>query len=519
MFQKKLRLLFFSLLFISYNTFGQSYYNYVSRFAQPSVYGTARMQALGGSGVALGADLSSAAMNPGGLGMYNKSDMGGSMTIGVATSNSSYATGYETNHTRGSKGWFSIPNLGVSFYNASKNPNSAFKGGSFAITYNKITNYQNQMAYSGMETQNTMAEDFVENTNGDYNAQANIDYDLTTTGPVQTPSALYYYSGLVTGPGGNNPPYQSSFPPPSGSSSFPEGLNAYKNDGTVTTQRGQYLWNFAYGANFLNRIYVGASVGISLLNYKLHTQHEETVVYNPNVANNLSAFTFEEYDQHRSVGINLKVGGIFKVTDQFRIGVTALTPTSQMIKETYSQNINSQYYVPGDFVNSDVELTPQYYRYKYVAPPRFEGAATYVFGKSGLVTAGMEYLPYSWASLKDPNSTSEFRADNKIIKEFYRNTLNIKVGLELRNGIYYYRFGGACMPDPYKKTFDNVNRDQWNISAGWGVRTSKYYFDIALVNTRFKGIYKPYVLDNGSGPVANYKSSIVQVNFTAGILY
>lgn len=508
MFQHAIRLIALSLLFSNYHSFGQ-YSNYVSRFSQPGIYGTARMQALGGAGVALGADLSSAGMNPGGLGMYNKSDIGASIGIGSATTNSSYTTLMQTGDSRDSRAWFSIPNLGMSFYNESRNPNSAFKGGSFAITYNKTANFQNEIGYAGISDSLSMIDDFVEEINRDPNAQSNINNDQFTSGPVQTPSAFYYYSNLIAGTQGN---FGSNYP-------YPSSVSPFQNQGSATTRKGQYHWDIAYGANFLNRIYVGASLGISVLNYRLLTRHQEVVNYNPASPNNLISFEFEEEDQHRATGVNLKIGGIFKVTDQFRIAATVLTPTSQMVKESYVWNINTKYNTATGYVNSDLELVKSDYRYRYIAPPRFEAGATYVFNKAGLVTAGVEYVPYAWATMNDPNSRSVSRAYNKAIKDSYRNPINAKVGLELRDGIYYYRFGGAYIADPYKEAFDNINRDQWNITAGWGVRTSTFYFDIAAVNTRFNGIYKPYTFDNVDTPTAAYKSSIVQFTMTAGILY
>ncbi|MBC7451766.1 MAG: hypothetical protein H7259_09785 [Cytophagales bacterium] len=511
MFQKSIRLLSISLFFIVYHSSGQNYFNYVSRYAQSGVYGTARMQALGGCGVALGADLSSASMNPGGLGMYNKSDIGGSFSVGLATSNSAYTTQYQTMDTRDSRGWFSIPNLGVSFYNVARNPNSAFKGGSFAVTFNKTANFQNQIGYSGTSTNDnqTMINSFADYMNRDQYAASDIASDANyVNGTVYSYSSLYYYSNLIT----NNGSYLSNFPLPSTGAPF-------QNQGNVATRKGQYHWDIAYGANILNKLYIGASIGISILNYKFESQHKETVVPDPGHPNNLISFEYDDYDQQKAAGINLKVGGIYKISDRFRIAGTILTPTSQMIKETYSSTLNSQYLTPGSPVNKTLQVSPYFYKYRYLAPPKFEAGATYVFGKSGLITGGVEYIPYTWASLKDPQDVTAFQIDNKIIKDSYRNTINVKGGLELRNGTYYYRVGGAYMPDPYKATFDDVNRDQWNITAGWGIRTSTFYFDIAAVNTRFKGIYKPYVLNNGQEPYANYKSSIVQFTVTAGILY
>src|SRR5690349_20056358 len=53
----------------------QSYVESALLFSRTKPYGSARIQALGGSQVALGGDYSSSISNPAGLGMYNRSEV------------------------------------------------------------------------------------------------------------------------------------------------------------------------------------------------------------------------------------------------------------------------------------------------------------------------------------------------------------------------------------------------------------------------------------------------------------
>ena len=69
-------------------------------------FGTARSAALGGAFTSLGADLSSMAINPAGLGMYQSSDVSISPSITTATIKSAYG-GY---HAEDNKTQFSIGN-------------------------------------------------------------------------------------------------------------------------------------------------------------------------------------------------------------------------------------------------------------------------------------------------------------------------------------------------------------------------------------------------------------------------
>jgi hypothetical protein len=62
------------ILFTLSNAFSQDYAETALLFSRTRPGGSARIQALGGSQIALGGDYSSAGSNPAGLGMFNKSE-------------------------------------------------------------------------------------------------------------------------------------------------------------------------------------------------------------------------------------------------------------------------------------------------------------------------------------------------------------------------------------------------------------------------------------------------------------
>ena len=56
---------------------------------------------------------------------------------------------------------------------------------------------------------------------------------------------------------------------------------------------GQYSWDVAYGANFNDRVYIGAGGSMLVTNYRQERKFEEKVLPSPN---GLSSFTFTEND-------------------------------------------------------------------------------------------------------------------------------------------------------------------------------------------------------------------------------
>src|SRR5690349_25123181 len=78
------------LLFTISIAWSQGYVESALTFSQTRPGGSARIQALGGSQTALGGDYSSAASNPAGLGMFNRSEFTFSAGLGFHNMSSNY---------------------------------------------------------------------------------------------------------------------------------------------------------------------------------------------------------------------------------------------------------------------------------------------------------------------------------------------------------------------------------------------------------------------------------------------
>jgi hypothetical protein len=507
--------IFFTSLFV-FQSFAQyvdptayGYYNSAFTLTPRGSFGSARMQALGGAGVALGADLSAAAINPAGLGLYNRNDMGMSLGIGFSGNQADYINQV----TKDGKSWLGIPNIGISFYTPPKSENTKFQGSTFSLSFTKISNLQNKFSYRGTNHYNSFTDYLAEISNGI------SENDLRNEDPAINGGYVFTLQGLA---------YQNFLTEP-----LPFSNNRYRpfsysrgsrQEGVYTTSSGIYKWDAAYGVNIDNKIYLGASLGIQSSRYKMNHTFTETLSGSAD-NDTLNSVTFREYDQQRGSGVNLRVGIIYKATEQLRLGFTAITPTNTKIREEYNFRMLSDFegnnvifrgFRLSTFDNS-TQLTP--FNYNFISPPRFEGGFSYFFNKDGFVTAAIEYVPYTMSKVKVKDSPFLLEGDNNTIKSVYRDVLNIKTGVEIRQDNTYYRAGISYFPDPYIKDFDKVNRDQFNFSIGMGYRTETFYLDGSLVNTRTKGVYSPYSLNNNTAPQADMKYSTYILTFTAGLLY
>src|SRR5690349_6488545 len=121
------------LLFIAFYSTGQSYVESALLFSQTKPGGSARVQAIGGSQIALGGDYSSALSNPAGLGMYNRSEV--TFSLGVSGYNSS--ANYLDNVKKDGKTILNIPGISAVFH-SSKDNKDGFLGGSFAVSMTRV---------------------------------------------------------------------------------------------------------------------------------------------------------------------------------------------------------------------------------------------------------------------------------------------------------------------------------------------------------------------------------------------
>ncbi|MBX9853499.1 MAG: hypothetical protein K2X86_17275 [Cytophagaceae bacterium] len=293
---------------------------------------------------------------------------------------------------------------------------------------------------------------------------------------------------------------------------------------TVLTRGAINQWNFSYGANFNDKIYIGASLGLPQLRYIAEKSYKETVINNDTLDN----FRFNESLKVRGGGVNFKVGLIAKPEDWLRVGVTLQSPTFYSINEEYVYQIKAIYknVVTSTYVLDQEEerTNPGVYRYNLTTPFRASAGLAIFAGKAGFVSADIEYVPYNRAKLKESQSyltfnNSTFEGDNNTIKNIYRSTYNINVGGEFRLAkIYRLRAGYSLMNDPYND-IDNVDRKTTSISGGAGVRLDKYYLDIALVNTKFNSLYRPYALSNGIDPKVSIKNKNTSFILTTGVFF
>ena len=466
--------------------------------------GSARIRGMGGVQNSLGGDVSSAYYNPAGLGMYNHSDF--SITPGYSINNSS--SSYLGNNSADSKTSLIIPNLGIAFQ-SKKNGNKGLLAGTFGINFNRTNSFNNTFSYQGTNNDNSIIDYFINNANGTGVSQ--FDSNNPPGYNRNTPTGLAYNNYLIG-------PQNILSPSAPADQYFTDVSGIPLQAETVKTTGAQNQWSFSYGVNFLDKIFVGAGLGLTSFRYKSESTYTET--FN-DPTQPMSRMQLDETLSLSGSGINATIGAIVRPVDQFQFGLSIATPTGYLITDNYNATMNTSWknnfeYVPGTKLGNESDNTDVVTsNYNISTPWRFSGGLTYFFGKKGFISADAEWLNYGNAKFSS-STGDDWSADNKKIKGLYQSTLNIRVGGEYRYNNYRFRAGYSIMPDPFQTQQNGIDRSLSSFSGGLGYRVSNFYVDFAAVFGQGSSSYRPYTVNSSTSPLAILNNKATSFIFTIG---
>ena len=531
------RLLSVILMLFSFQVAGQNYFiEQALLFSRQNAGGSARVQAMGGAQVALGGDYSSALSNPAGLGLYNRNEFTITPAFTINSSNSTYTTNeFDTNgkiiaskfSSPFSSSNLSLPGLSIVF-GADKNDDRApFLGGTFAITLNRINDFNGGIEYKGQNNGTSIIDYFKEVSDGFTKDQfdSNFDPNKSAQGQgdnVNTPAFLGYETYLI-GPTTTN-----------GTIYFTDVIGKPLQSETVKTSGSQNQWNISYGANFADKIFVGAGLGINSVRYSYDKAYKEN--YEGQKMNCNGCFNNLVLNETRSTtgsGINLTLGGIYKPIDFFQIGISYVTPSAYQLNDTYNGSArtswnNFDYYGNGKRIltNEKSSTIDDPVSYGLNTPARFTFGAAIFYPKKGFISFDVEMIDYSHATTSSFSQqyyslTIDANSEvNSKVSTRFKSATNIRIGGEYRIKKFRVRGGYNIMGDPYlRKPTDRINYSLTNlssISGGVGYRDAKFFVDLAVINTQGDGYYVPYSVATPISPYVNYTNSITRIIFTVG---
>jgi hypothetical protein len=490
--------------------------------------GSARIQALGGAQVSLGGDFSSALSNPAGLGMYNRSEF----TFSAATTFQNVSSDYLSVTTKDSKSGINIPGLSL-VYHHDTGKEKGFLGGSFAVTLSRINDFNYNFNYKGTNNQNSIVDYFIGDAYGKDPSTMLIDKNGNGGDNFFSLTGLAYNNYLIEDyqNAGGTYAYRSVLSPlpAEPDKGIPAEVRTEDQEEINNAKGAQYQWSLSYGANFSDKLFVGAGIGITSIKFKVRQIFKESNFHYSEDPSYVPVDNFQTREDYniRGQGINLNLGAIYRPVNFLQIGASLVTPSYYAFVDNYSARIDSKWniynvkdnpsYPDQSNVYEHFDDQPVVSQYSLHTPMRFTTGATFIT-KYGFITGDVELVNYSKARYSSTNNSGDFGPENQSIKADYQPyaTVNYRLGAEFRAKIFRARAGYNFMPNPYRNS--SVDQSIQSFSGGVGIRKDTFFADLTAVYSNTNRSRSPYFVD-GDDPVALQKFKAMNYILTVGFTF
>lgn len=417
------------------------------RYSTQNISGTARYSAMGGAFGSLGGEFSALSSNPAGIGMYQFSEFTFTPSLNLNTTKSYY----NDSHISSYKSKMTIGNIGLIL--TSPKDNNDWKRINIGIGWNQVANFNNTIKIEGINHTSSIVDGIIGITNGTLtgeliNGEANSYAQMAWNTYLIDP--LFINNQLVDGE------YISNF-----------STGSKLQSKISTSSGGIHEFIFSIGSSFQEKLYLGATIGVPTIDYYEYSEFAEREI--SDTSNNLRRMLLSEEISAFGTGYNLKLGAIYRLSENIKIGGSLHTPTFFNITEDYNTEINTF------FKDSTLNYSMGYrnpFNYNLVTPLKVILSASTHFNNI-LISGEYELIDYSTAEY----FTTNFENENLTISNIYQKTENIKLGAEINIKPFILRGGYSKYGSPF--ITKDFNRE--NFSYGIGINQGNYFVDIAYI--------------------------------------
>ena len=437
-------------------------------FSKDYLRGSARFISTGGSMAALGGDYSAVIVNPAGIGVYRNSDLGFGLTLNEdenlikvnTTSYSDYSRVIDVD----------LFNL-VSSYSVNSKAGNGILNYNFGFGYNRLANYDSYVEYYGIDSPNSITDFFASNAYGINYDDMNFrdDYDPFLHSGLPWESIMAWQTYLIdTIPSSHQNYDPDGFVSPLYQGDLVDNYMAVLKTGS----KGEY--NFSFGANYENKLFFGASMGIQVINYYELLRYEEELSYSAED----TPFNYLQYDRTflmEGTGVNFKAGIIYKPVKFLNIGLALHSPTFYRINYDYDM------YMKSDFLGGayTIESPVGYLSYQFETPLKVIASTAFFIGNKGFLSAEYELVDYTSMHFSSASSGESFLDLNSAVDANYGLTHNYRFGGEYRIRSLSIRAGYSFYANPYKNKLDYQIENMSVMSGGLGYFIGPVYFNLA----------------------------------------
>lgn len=463
--------------------------------------GTARFVGMGGAMDALGADISTIATNPAGLGLFRSSQV--AVTAGMSMQQDA------KDFHNASKAHANFDQIG--FVWSKQNNERSFLNLSF--------NYHKSRDFNFILTaaQDNLSQRASQNALSYIKAVGDRDATGESTIAINEENGKYYGDFYWTSQIDNL--YYNAFIMGDGGAGF-NMADGYLMNRANKGYIGEY--DFSISGNINDRVYLGLTFGIQDVHYKGYSEYTENLV--SGVGNtSVGSLTVSDERKITGTGCNFKIGAIFRPIEDspFRFGLSFASPTFyDLTTSNYTYLINNP--LPGD--NSNYKASDSY-DFRLNSPMKFGVSLGHTIGNYLAIGAGYEYADYGATNprVKDGDYYDWYydtyyssSSKDAVMKDHTEATLKgvstLKVGLEFkpipevafRAGYNYVSpmYNSNGFKDVYLDSYgtnvasatDYTNWKSTNrLTLGVGYSYGKFFADLAYQYSMQKGDFYPFM--------------------------
>lgn len=452
------------------------------RYSQSEIQGTARFRALSGAFGALGGDMSAVSINPASSAVFSQSHA--SFTLSnVETSNN---TRYFDKPVKTNTSNFDINQGGAAFVFANRS-NSPWRKFTIGVAYDRTNNFDDNWNARGTNTNsdvfiddndvirspaNSIAGYFMLNANGkrldqisafDNESLRDAYTDIGNIYGFEHQQAFLGFESFILEPDvddDTNTLY---------SANLASGNYTHDYSYFSTGYNGKISFNMA--AQYGDNLYLGLNLNSHFIDYRRSTLLFED---NSNAGSLVNSIDFENTLSTRGNGFSFQLGGILKLSNEFRVGLTYDSPTWYTIEEETTQYLST---VHTYFGSTETQvINPQtvnvYSPYKLQTPSKITGSLAYVFGTQGLLSFDYSRKDYSKAKFK-PESDPFYIEQNDIVYNVLTDASTYRLGGEYKVQQFSFRGGYRFEESPYKNGVTVGDLTGYSLGIGYNFGNTK----------------------------------------------
>ena len=396
-------------------------------------FGTARSMSMAGAFTSLGGDLSSMGINPAGLAMYRSNEFSISPIMGFQSAKNSAESYGENSRSR-----FAMSNFGVAF-NLYEGSGSVVNV-QMALGYNRVADFNYSYGYTSVSGPSSMPYRSINDAFVRQLGQGGVFPDAN--GLNYAYGDAYYWGGMLA--------YNSYLLDVETdelgdywTSASRLGANASVGHTVGEESRGSIgEYDVALAFNVANKLYVGATLGLQVVNWDRQIYYSEDYLYNSTpvysdgtpLPEDMAA-QWMDYNQAVELdgtGVNFKLGVVYRPFASLRLGAAIHTPTYYDLNRTYQAYMSSNIHPSGDTTPALDDVGEN--AWEFSSPTRLMFGASYSIGNYAVLSVDYERSWYNGMRVHDvPNGfdiyPNEYRQE---FKDNFKGSSTLRLGAEIK---------------------------------------------------------------------------------------